>query len=99
MPVENFSLNPEFLNIQYLPIEKKMERNQDLYGIDQTVPSPLRLPSKSPIYGPGLIVENGQTRQISREQSIEQLSEGSRDIIAKKAQDEEKKAKKANYIL
>lgn len=69
MPIENFSLNPEFLNIQYIPLEKKWDCNPDLYGFDLTNPSPLRLLSKSPIYGPGIIVENGVQRQPSEEKT------------------------------
>ena len=59
MPVENFSLNPENLNIQYIPLQNRIDSNPDLYGIDLTMPKPFKLTSKSPLYGPGLIVENG----------------------------------------
>jgi hypothetical protein len=92
MPVENFSMNPDSLNIQYIPLHNKIESyNPELYGHDQTVPFPLKLTSKSPIYGPGFIVENRQKRPLSQDASI--LEEKSEEFATKKAAEDEKKAK------
>jgi hypothetical protein len=99
MAVENFSLNPDFLNIQYLPVEPKMQRDIDLYGYDPTIPNPLKLVSKSPIYGPGLIIQNGVSVPLSLESSLDEASDGSKDLIAMKAKEEEKRALLAKYAI
>lgn len=61
------------------------------------MPAPFMLTSKSPLYGPGLIVENGQKRPLSEQAAKthrgEELSDKSRDLVAQKAAEEEKKAK------